>query len=90
MIVVCLVILTLQVVHLVPEIYAAHRPASAFFSNGIRLNYNGSIAVRVIAMESVAKISFPLDEVPVQIRDVKMYDQRKVRLTNSYIYTKPN
>ncbi len=86
MIVVCFVILTLQVVHLIPESCAAHRPASAPSSNEIRPNYDGSINVRVIAMESAVKISTPLYGEAVQIRDVETYDKRKVKLTNSYIY----
>ena len=90
MIVVCLVILTLQVVHLIPESYAAHRPASAPCSNEIWLNYDRSINVRVIAMESAVKISTLLDGVPVQSSDVETYDKRNVKLANSYIYTKPN
>lgn len=90
MIVVCLVILTLQVVHLVSETCAAHKPASAPCSNEIRPNYDGSINVWVIAMESAVKISTPMDGVAVQIRDVETYGERKVKLTNSYIYTKPN
>lgn len=90
MIVVCLVILTLQVVHLIPESYAAHRPASASFSKEIRPNYDGSINVWVIAMGSAVKISTPMDGVPMQIRDVETFDKRNIKLTNSYIYTKPN
>ena len=88
MIVVCLVILTLQVVHLIPESYAAHRPASASFSKEIRPNYDGSINVRVIEMAPEVKISTPMSGLPVQIKDIGTYDELKVQVTNSYINTK--
>jgi hypothetical protein len=87
---VCLVILTLQTLQLVPKTYAAPASATAAFNNEIRPNYDGSINVRVIAMESAVKISTLLDGVPVQSSDVETYDKRNVKLTNSYIYTKPN
>lgn len=88
MIVVCLVILTLQVVHLIPESYAAHRPASAPCSNEIWLNYDRSINVRVIEMAPEVKISTPMSGLPVQIKDIGTYDELKVQVTNSYINTK--
>lgn len=88
MIVVCLVILTLQVVHLIPESCAAHRPASAPSSNEIRPNYDGSINVRVIEMAPEVKISTPMSGLPVQIKDIGTYDELKVQVTNSYINTK--
>lgn len=88
MIVVCLVILTLQVVHLIPEIYAAPASATAAFNNEIRPNYDGSINVRVVEMAPEVKISTPMSGLPVQIKDIGTYDELKVQVTNSYINTK--
>ncbi len=84
---VCLVILTLQNMHLIPEAYAA--PASTLVGNEIRPNIDGSINVRIIEMKPEIRLSTPFDGLPIQIKDINTHDELKVKLTNSYIYTKP-